>query len=137
MSNIPGSEGSLPARGRAPRLDDAIGYCGRCGISFFWSIEEQKRAQEQGQAVRAPALCPGCRALLPPDGRERGMVKWYNIRKRYGFVVRAAAPDIFVPAASLRGVRFLQTGDLVEFSIGRNAEGPIAEAVRLLHREAT
>lgn len=109
-------------------------YCERCGISFLWTVEEQEREIEAaaGAHLVAPRNCPGCRALLPAPERERGMVKWYNIRKRYGFVVRVNQPDIFVPSVSLQGVRFLQTGDLVEFSVSSNSEGPMAADVRLL-----
>jgi CspA family cold shock protein len=118
--------------------EDEIRYCERCGISFLWTIEEQKAAQNDRSAanpsVRAPDLCAGCRVLLPSPNRVRGMVKWYNIRKRYGFIVRQGEPEIFVPAAALQGPRFLQTGDLVEFSLGQNQEGPIAQEVTLLQR---
>ena len=111
-------------------LDDEIRYCDRCGISFLWCIEEQAA----DRAAPAPNHCPGCRVLLAPADRTRGLVKWYNIRKRYGFIVRNGEPDLFVPAAALTGPRFLQTGDLVEFSLGENQEGPIALGVTLLQR---
>lgn len=113
--------------------DDEIRYCERCGISFLWCVEEQTAAPD----APAPDHCPGCRVLLAPPGRARGLVKWYNIRKRYGFIVRQGAADLFVPAAALQGPRFLQTGDLVEFSPGQNQEGPIAQAVTLLQRSET
>lgn len=105
---------------------DEIRYCERCGISFLWSAEEQRRAAS-GQPP--PEHCRGCQALLPQPGRERGQVKWYNIRKRYGFIVRAHHDDLHVSASALRGTRFLKTGDLVEFAVDANAEGPTAVAV--------
>lgn len=115
------------------RAQDDTRYCERCGISYIWTVEEQKQAAADEAGARpAPTLCPGCRALLPGPGRERGLVKWYNIRKRYGFLVRHGRPDLFVPAASLLGQKFLQTGDLVEFGVGRNNEGPIAQEVRVI-----
>jgi cold shock CspA family protein len=118
---------------RSRELDDEIRYCERCGISYLWSIEEQRTRADAG--APAPEHCPGCRVLLPPPARTRGLVKWYNIRKRYGFIVRQGEPEIFVPAAALQGARFLQTGDLVEFSLGQNQEGPIAQDVILLQRD--
>ncbi len=132
------------------RIHDEILYCDRCGISFVWSVEEQ-RAQEpesagerptptgagptaagDGKPGASPPLCPGCRLLLPARGRERGMVKWYSMRKRYGFLVRRDQAELFVAASALQGVRLLQSGDLVEFSLGANEQGPIAEAVRVV-----
>ena len=117
--------------------EDEVRFCERCGISFVWTIEEQKQlAAGQGAdhkaAPAAPVHCPGCRRLLPAPGRERGQVKWYNVRKRYGFIVRNGQPDIFVSAAAIRGRRILHPGDLVEFSIGENSSGPAAEAVTVL-----
>jgi len=113
---------------------DEIRYCERCGISFFRGVEEQRAAgmaAASGAAV-APRFCPGCRALLPPANRERALVKWYSMRKRYGFLVRRDQPEIFVPAASLEGRGLLLPGDLVEFSPGENEQGPVALHVRVL-----
>jgi CspA family cold shock protein len=121
------------------RIQDEIRYCDRCGISFLWPVEEQRAeaavdAAQSAETLPAvpPRFCPGCRLLLPAPGRERGMVKWYSMRKRYGFVVRRDQPEIFVPGAALVGVRILQPGDLVEFSIGANEQGPVAQDVRLI-----
>lgn len=144
LSNRSRARATDKAGAAGPALADEMLYCERCGISFLWTVEERMPREgaraPAGEArppivdtqERPPRYCPGCRALLPQPARERGLVKWYNIRKRYGFVVRQNQPDIFVPAASLRGARFLQSGDLVEFSVGSNAEGPIAEDVRVL-----
>ena len=125
--------GSMPDRTGAPHrtaIEDDLRFCERCGISFVWTIEEEKQAERIG--LPASNLCPGCRALLPAPGRERGQVKWYNVRKRYGFIVRNGRPDLFVPAAAIRDRRMLHPGDLVEFSLGENAGGPVAEAVSVI-----
>jgi CspA family cold shock protein len=127
----------MPNRVTLDPAEDEIRFCERCGISFVWTIEEQKQPaadQEtvQGTAPAAPVHCTGCRRLLPAPGRERGQVKWYNARKRYGFIVRNGQPDIFVSAAAIRGRRMLHSGDLVEFGIGENSSGPVAEAVTVL-----
>ncbi|MEZ4609714.1 MAG: hypothetical protein R2838_05615 [Caldilineaceae bacterium] len=44
---------------------DEIEYCERCGISFLWSAEEQKRRADM------PRLCSGCRRLLPQADRAQ------------------------------------------------------------------
>jgi cold shock CspA family protein len=108
------------------RQKDDIRYCETCGISFLWSVEEQKRLEE---GARPPERCPGCRRILPVEGRQRGMVKWYSARKRYGFIVRDGQPELFLPASSLSQQVGLRTGDLVEYSLGSNSVGPIADAV--------
>jgi CspA family cold shock protein len=114
-------------------LQDQTRYCERCGISFLWPAEEQRAAGVV--AAPAPDLCTGCRMLLPAAGRERGLVKWFNHRKRYGFIVRKEQPEIFVHGSDLSDLppnTKLQPGDLVEFSVGAGDRGPTAKEVRLL-----
>jgi cold shock protein len=108
----------------ASTTQDETRYCERCAISFLYTSEEQRAAQRDG--APEPLLCPGCRALLPKAGRERGAVKWYSARKRYGFITRAQKGDLFVPASSLTGRASLEAGDLVEFGLGENERGAIA-----------
>jgi CspA family cold shock protein len=111
---------------------DEILYCARCGISFLWSQEEQKWAA----GAPAPQYCGGCRQLLPPEGRERGQVKWYDGRKQYGFIVRGGQPDLYVHRSALRGRGHLRPDDLVEFSIEQSERGPAAADVVLIERPA-
>ena len=111
---------------------DEILYCQRCGISFLWSAEEQA-AQQTGTPSK-PTQCPGCRQLLPAPPRERGLVKWYNPRKHFGFLVRANDEEIFAHRRELKGTGHLRTGDLVEFSVGQSPKGPVAQSIRVLER---
>ncbi len=113
---------------------DSIHYCENCGISFLWSMEEQAQSPadpDMGQ-VPPPTHCPGCRAILPASGRERGLVKWYNRRKRFGFIVRHNQPDLFVHGSQLADASPLQPDDLVEFSIIETDKGLAASAVRVV-----
>ncbi len=114
------------------QFQDEILYCARCGISFLWSQEEQKWAQEGP----APTLCPGCRHLLPAEGRERGQVKWYDPRKRFGFLTRAGQPDLYVHRSALPSSRPLRPGDLVEFRVQQTERGLAAFDVMLVEPEA-
>jgi len=107
---------------------DETRYCERCGISFLWSIEEQ---HQQNLIAGTMRHCAGCRQLLPPLGRERGMVKWYNRQKGYGFITRQQQPDLYVHRTAVEEGR-LQPDLLVEFTIGANEQGPAAEAVVIL-----
>jgi CspA family cold shock protein len=116
----------------AAELQDEILYCARCGISFLWSQEEQKWAGEQP----APRYCGGCRRLLPENERERGMVKWYDPRKQYGFLVRSGQPDIYVHRSALQGSRSLHPGDLVEFAVEQTERGPAAVQVVVVQQAA-
>jgi CspA family cold shock protein len=120
------------------QLLDQIRYCERCGISFLWTAEEQREtriAQETG--AQPPTHCPGCRLLLPAAGRERGLVKWYNHRKRFGFLVRRDQPEIFAHGSDIEGARSMRPGDLVEFRVEAGERGPTAKEITILdHGEA-
>jgi CspA family cold shock protein len=107
---------------------DETRYCERCGISFLWSIEDQRQRDPAAGAAR---YCAGCRQLLPPSGRERGMVKWYNRQKGYGFITRHQQPDLYVHRKAVEQGR-LQPDLLVEFTVGANEQGPAATAVVIL-----
>ena len=108
-------------------VQDEVLYCARCGISFLWSQEEQHTGD-----TAQPRLCPGCRILLPPPGRERGLVKWYNKRKQFGFLIRTGQPDLYVHRSGVADGRPLQPGDLVEFAVVATDRGPAAVEVRLV-----
>jgi CspA family cold shock protein len=120
---------------------DQIRYCDRCNISFLWSVEEQKAALQQMRAqnttVAPPTHCSACLLLLPAAGRERGLVKWYNHRKRYGFLVRRDQPEIFAHGSDIEGATSLRPGDLVEFQVTSGERGLAAKAITILaHGEA-
>jgi len=54
------------------------------------------------------------------DGRYKGTVKWFNMRKGFGFVIRDDnKKDVFVHQTSIQseGFRGLQSGEVVEFEI--------------------
>jgi CspA family cold shock protein len=130
QQNPPASPEHRPDR-HADRHDQVL-YCERCGISFLWPKEEQSEALARSAEPAPPRHCPGCRRLLPTDGRERGLVKWYNHSKRYGFVVRQQQADLFVHGSDLVDSARLQPGDLVEFSVGSGERGPAAKEVQVL-----
>jgi CspA family cold shock protein len=115
------------------RIDETI-YCERCGISFLWTSEEQ--SESDGHAPEKPALCPGCRHLLPQPGRERGLVKWFNHKKRYGFIVRMDQEDLFFHRSELVTNARLHPGDLVEFAVSEGERGPAATEIMVLQHSS-
>ena len=58
-----------------------------------------------------------------------GKVKWFNGKKGYGFIEREdKEKDVFVHASAVRdaGLRFLNEGDSLEFSVEDGEKGPSA-----------
>jgi cold shock protein len=63
--------------------------------------------------------------------RLKGVVKWFNNAKGYGFIGREGGPDVFVhySAITAEGYKSLQEGDQVEFEIAQGPKGPQAANV--------
>ena len=65
------------------------------------------------------------------DGRQRGVVKWFNVKKGFGFITWDEGEDVFVHFRSIRGQghRSLTEGQRVKFTVVRGQKGPQAEDV--------
>jgi CspA family cold shock protein len=63
--------------------------------------------------------------------REKGVVKWFNAAKGYGFVQRSTGEDVFVhhSAIQMNGYRTLDNGGEVEFEVTQGPKGLQAENV--------
>jgi CspA family cold shock protein len=66
------------------------------------------------------------------NGRETGVVKWFNDKKGYGFLSRDSGEDVFVHHSSIvaEGFRSLAEGDRVDFAITQEQKGQAAVDVR-------
>ena len=66
--------------------------------------------------------------------REKGVVKWFNAAKGYGFISRQTGEDVFVHFSAIQanGFRSLQEGQSVEFQVTKGPKGLQAENVRPL-----
>ena len=63
--------------------------------------------------------------------REKGIVKWFNERRGFGFIERESGSDIFVHFSSIKnsGFKTLKDGQSVEFTVVSNEKGESAEEV--------
>lgn len=82
-----------------------------------------------GFLARIPAL-PGVKEEIHVV-REKGVVKWFNAAKGYGFIQRASGEDVFVhfSAIQMSGYRTLEEGTEVEFEVKKGPKGLQAENV--------
>ncbi|MBM3813406.1 MAG: cold shock domain-containing protein [Acidimicrobiia bacterium] len=64
--------------------------------------------------------------------REKGVVKWFNNAKGYGFIQRSTGEDVFVhfSAIDMNGYRSLDNGAEVEFEVKQGPKGLQAENVQ-------
>jgi CspA family cold shock protein len=58
----------------------------------------------------------------------KGVVKWFNEKKGYGFLSQEDGDDVFVHYTSIKGDGFktLKEGDAVEFEVQEGPKGPQA-----------
>lgn len=66
--------------------------------------------------------------------KERGVVKWFNASKGFGFIQRSGAnagKDVFVHFSAIiaDGYKSLNEGDRVEYDVVEGEKGPQAESV--------
>ena len=68
------------------------------------------------------------------DDRETGTVKWFNIRKGYGFITRDQGEDVFVHYRSIesRDKRGIAEGQRVSFIVTMGQKGEQADRVNAL-----
>ena len=66
--------------------------------------------------------------------REKGIVKWFNAAKGYGFIQRSSGDDVFVHFSAIQsnGYRSLDEGAEVEFEVKQGPKGLQAENVSRL-----
>ena len=66
--------------------------------------------------------------------REKGVVKWFNAAKGYGFILRSTGEDVFVhfSALQMEGYKKLEAEQKVEFSVEEGPKGLQAANVTLV-----
>ncbi len=65
--------------------------------------------------------------------RENGVVKWFDVKKGFGFIKREEGSDVFVHYSSIQGDDFrkLEEGQQVSFIVSETDKGLQAQEVTL------
>jgi CspA family cold shock protein len=89
---------------------------------------KQRPKKKSGSAPKAARKSSG--------KREEGEVKWFNVSKGFGFIIRENGEEIFVHFRSIRGQdkerRSLRDGQRVSYEVADSDKGPQAEDVEPL-----
>jgi CspA family cold shock protein len=121
---------------------DTWATCEECGKQFIFTVEEQRRLDKMGLDIE-PSLCAECKGGEPKEvkqqeplesGEQRGVVKWYEPKKRYGFITMQGGSDIFFHRNAIAEgrERDFTEGANVTFSIAESDKGPEATDVKLV-----
>jgi CspA family cold shock protein len=108
---------------------DTWATCQKCGKEFVFTVEEQRRLDEAGLELAAPAECRACRSEIElSPGPHRGVVKWYDPEKGYGFVVHSPGKDIFFHRTGIAEgeTALFEDGTPVTYTIEESEKGPHA-----------
>ena len=111
-------------------MKDTFLKCSSCGIRFLWTAREQKEASREG--ATPPDRCPGCRALDMLLSRHKGVVRFYDPRKGWGFIDSPIRRKIFFHRNGLENP--VRRGTVVSFRIAVTDRGLRAVAIRPVRR---
>lgn len=82
-------------------------------------------------AMASGLLAGGPAAISATPREETGTVKWFNVKKGYGFITRDQGDDVFVHYRNIQGDgrKSISEGQRVRFVVVSSDKGPQAEDV--------
>jgi len=90
--------------------------------------------QRRGLKVKVPMQCMACFLKGGPLLKEPGEIKWFDSRKRYGFVATQDGQEIFVHQKQILDGQgdIPREGQAVRFHVYQSLKGPEAWNVELV-----
>ncbi len=115
---------------------DTWATCEKCGKQFIFTVEEQRRLTELGFEAE-PSQCSDCQTAIDLEpGQRQGVVKWYDLDKKYGFITQRSGKDVFFHRDGLAPGEKPQfpDGTPVTYRIEQSQKGPKAIDVARINR---
>jgi CspA family cold shock protein len=108
--------------------------CQRCGRGFVLADTYLDLIYRRGARVVAPVLCPTCFIAKGPQPKQRGEIKWFSPRRRYGFIIAEAGEEVFFHRGQVLDDQHqrLRGGQAVRFHLCYPLKGPEALNVELV-----
>jgi len=123
-----------------------FGLAGFCTVALAAKPPAKIKQSSARAPARSPAKAPARHQSqdsdddepdyddTSPEGNEEGTVKWFNVKKGFGFIVRDSGDEVFVHFRAIRGRgrRVLRQGQLVRFNVVEADKGLQADNVSIL-----
>jgi CspA family cold shock protein len=112
-----------------------VATCQRCGIGFMMTPNYRAFLERWGAHVIEPVQCLNCFLNAGPLPKQEGQVKWFSVRRKYGFIVGEHEQDVFFHQDQIlrsRGAK-PQEGQSARFHVRYALKGPEALNVELIH----
>jgi cold shock CspA family protein len=108
--------------------------CTRCGSGFILSAHYRDWLAHRGVKVIQPMLCPTCFLKAGPLPKQRGVIKWFNPGKHYGFISVGEEEEVFFHQRQIIGNDEGEAyeGQTARFHVRYAEKGPEALNVELL-----
>lgn len=70
--------------------------CQQCGRGFIFTDSYRELLVQKNVRVKVPVSCVTCFRKRGPVPKEEGTIKWFSVRKNYGFIVTKEGTDVFL-----------------------------------------
>jgi len=133
LAQLPAVAARAPRESREPRESRDWQPSGEqsSGDSYAPSREREPQREPQREREREQEIVgPETIQIDPMTGKYIGLVKWYNDKKGYGFIVRGAGEEIFFhKSATVGEVEGYEEGQWVLYDVETRQKGPEATDV--------
>lgn len=94
--------------------------------SVWFPYKKSEGSQDEEVTGEAAGVSTEQDSQKPSEIKNQGVVKWFNLQKRYGFIIEESGQEIFFHITSVRDSSKMKQGRKVEFVIREGKKGPQA-----------